>query len=95
MRRLRDRLRADVPNAQIVVASVLPVGDSFRRLTPQIDDLNDRLRALCADRSCTFLDVASAFDGEPEAISRDDLHLAEAGYTRWAAVLKPTLDEVL
>jgi lysophospholipase L1-like esterase len=86
MRRLTDRLRKETPNAHLVVTSVLPVGPRLRRYAPSIDDLNLRLRDLCSDGRCVYLDVAGEF--EMRGLGRDDLHLNETGYARWAAVLK-------
>jgi lysophospholipase L1-like esterase len=91
MRRLRDRLRESAPTARLVVASVLPVGPSLNQVAPKIDELNRRLRALCADGSCEFLDVAPAFTAEPNGLGRDDLHLSHEGYTRWARVVRRDL----
>jgi lysophospholipase L1-like esterase len=86
LRRLRERLKAGLPTAHLVVISVLPVGPSLSRLTPQIEDLNERLIDLCSDGGCAYLDLAREF--EPRGLGKDDLHLSEAGYARWAEVLR-------
>jgi lysophospholipase L1-like esterase len=86
MRRLTSRLREVAPGAHLIVTSVLPVGRSLSRYMPAIEDLNIRLRHLCSDGSCAYLDVAAEL--EARGISRDDLHLNDAGYERWAAIVK-------
>lgn len=92
-----DRARADHPEAEIAVQSILPVTkaqDAKRSYVnnSRIAEFNEALRLLTAQKGCIWLDVASAVAGEdgalPAGLSTDGVHLNSAGCRKWLEYLK-------
>lgn len=77
----------------MVIVSTLYLRDG--KQTPEIDQLNEALRALCDREKLTFVDLRPVLckDGRllPE-FSRDIVHLNDEGRRRWAEALKPVLE---
>jgi lysophospholipase L1-like esterase len=86
------RLRNELPDARILVQSVLP---RDRELADRVRDINIHLRQFAPTVKAEWVDLWPVFaeeDGEirPE-LSRDRLHLNEAGYDAWAEALRAHL----
>jgi lysophospholipase L1-like esterase len=91
-------LRARVPNAQVLVQSLLPVNPSFKNFPKGYDrnesiaTINEQLRKAAERYGYTFVDIHSGFSDVQGLLlasySTDGLHLSAAGYQRWAAILK-------
>ncbi|MFC6357329.1 GDSL-type esterase/lipase family protein [Luethyella okanaganae] len=86
-------LRKALPNARILVHSVLPREAEF---APAIRDINRHLRQFAPTIHAQFLDLWPALaheDGRlrPE-LTDDGLHLVESGYEAWLAELRPALE---
>ncbi|HCN13305.1 GDSL-type esterase/lipase family protein [Alistipes sp.] len=92
--RMADMVHAEAPACRLYVQSVLPV--STKRLAypymkghnARVAPLNERLRALCAERGwCTFVDLVplvSDADGElRKELTKDGIHLQPAAYMLW------------
>lgn len=77
----------------VVISSTLYLRDG--KHTPEIDQLNDALRALCDREKLTFLDLRPILCREGRLLpefSRDIVHLNDEGRRRWAEALKPVLN---
>ena len=90
------------PNAKVLLLGVLPRGASITEpINARIADLNTRLSALAASHpdKVAFLDVGPALLEPDGSISKevmpDRLHVAQPGYERWLAKMKPVLDRML
>lgn len=92
-----DRIRADHPEAVVVVESILPVSakqDQKRSYVnnQRIVQYNQLLQALAEEKGCVWLDVGSAVMGEdgtlPSALSTDGVHLNTAGCKKWLEFLR-------
>ena len=90
--KLIDRVRADHPDAQVVIQSILPVSAAQDAKgtyvnNRRIREFNDVLRELAEEKNCPYLDVAEAVTGEdgcllPELTS-DGIHLNTKGCVVW------------
>ena len=94
--KLIDRVRADHPDAQVVIQSILPVSaeqdakGSYVN-NRRIQEFNDVLRELAEEKNCSYLNVAEAVTGEdgcllPELTS-DGVHLNTKGCAVWREYL--------
>lgn len=96
-RDLVSRVHAALPETKIVFISIKP---SIRRwhLIDSVRDANVRIRAVTETSDLLeFVDVVAPMlgaSGEPrrDLFVEDDLHLTEAGYKIWAALVEPYLD---
>jgi lysophospholipase L1-like esterase len=90
-RRLLDALAAS-PATTVVVQTVLPRADA----PAAVDEINRELTEIAAERRLRVLDLHTPFDdgsgGLRPAETTDGVHLAAAGYERWAALLAADLD---
>jgi lysophospholipase L1-like esterase len=91
---LLRRIRAEVPDTQLFVQSVLPINP--RMFGSEIDPrevrrINQGLKPLAQKYGATFLDVHSHLvEGEvlDPRLTTEGVHLRPEGYLRWEAVLK-------
>lgn len=96
-RDLAAKIHADLPEARIVFVSIKP---SLRRwhLIEVARKANDLIREACAESDLLeYVDAATPLLGadglpRPDLFVEDGLHLNDAGYRIWAAVLEPYLD---
>tara|TARA_Y100000588_G_scaffold22986_2_gene23118 strand:+ start:8536 stop:9267 length:732 start_codon:yes stop_codon:yes gene_type:complete len=91
-----DRLRRDCPQASLYTQSVLPTQNNvFGVNYLQIEDLNEQIAALAAERKIKHLHLYSDFTiygNQPDPVCfSDGLHLSTKGYLRWAKLLAPHL----
>jgi len=98
-RRIITTLRADHPDATIVVQSILPhsadraenIEGVYRTPNDRIRDVNDRLAAIAAAEGAEYLDLHQIFRDRagqlPPSLTRDGLHLNNNGYTLWRSAL--------
>lgn len=94
-RSMAPELRAAVPNARIVIESILPAGEAHKDLQPKVDELNRKLPSIAADTKAEFLlldPVMKSANGllRPE-FTTDGIHLTPAGYTAWMKRLEQHL----
>jgi hypothetical protein len=91
-----QRIGTAYPDARIYLVSVKP-SPKFASLWPQAQVVNQMLQDLCHYvPNCTYVDTASYLllpNGKPNAayFRSDRVHLNDAGYAVWNAVLKPEL----
>lgn len=91
----------------LIVASVLPVGESptdpqttriHQRPPETIIKLNQKLEEVCREEGATYLDLHSVLSGPdgllPKSLSKDGLHLNEAGYERIAPLVEDAIKAV-
>lgn len=96
-----DRIRETHPDAEIFLQSILPVSAKPRAKrgnyvnNARIAEYNTLLRTLAEEKSCTYLDVASAVSDEagclPDRYSYDGVHLNTAGCKQWLEYLEQQL----
>lgn len=80
----------------------IPIKPSLSRWTlwPRMQEANDAIRAYSDDHEALFyVDTATPMLGEdgtprPALFVEDGLHLSEAGYDEWTAILKPYLERL-
>lgn len=94
-----DRIRTESPATELVVESLLPINESFKRyknldgMTAQFPEINEALSQLCAERGVKFVNLFPLFV-EPGTnvmraeLTRDGLHLIPEGYKIWVKALK-------
>ncbi len=98
---LLDKLHSALPNAEIIVQSVLPI--AFKNETANtnichntsIEQFNEKIRAIASDRNIDFIDLYSLYylDGEMNpALTRDGVHLHPEAYDLWADAIRPYID---
>lgn len=89
---------AERHDIRVIFASVLPVSDSRRQERPplMIRALNDRMRSMCSQRGCTYLDYYTALidkTGQLTAeFSDDGLHPNSKGYRVMAPLVVAAVD---
>jgi lysophospholipase L1-like esterase len=95
--RIITRIKAGSPRTKIYWQTILPVNDSFKKLTAhyqhgRIKSINEKAKALAAKENITLIDLYTAFAGPdgklPAHLSFDGVHLQKAGYDIWVDVLK-------
>jgi lysophospholipase L1-like esterase len=88
---LIDRLRRGAPDTVVVLQTILPRSDAPRA----VSETNTAIRRLASERGLDLLDLYAAFDDGTGALrsheTTDGIHLAAAGYERWAAELDEAL----
>jgi lysophospholipase L1-like esterase len=86
-------IRRDLPDARILVQSVLPRGNEFAE---QIRDVNRHIWQFAPTLRAQYLDLWPALalpDGELNpSFSEDRLHLNDEGYQVWLTELRPALE---
>lgn len=101
-------IRAKIPEAKVLVLAIFPRGPRKNRDgTPEdhagrmqeIAKANTLLAQMADGQQVHFLDINSAFlDAAgriPDSIMPDQLHPNVEGYRRWAAAMRPKLDELM
>lgn len=93
-------LREGAPGARVLCQSVLPVREGLapKAITNRaILELNEAIARVAAERGCAYVDVRAALlDDSGQLAARftlDGLHLTGAGYSAWAAVLAPLIQD--
>lgn len=102
IRLVAERIRRESPDTRLVLQSLLPINESFRRYrllegkTEVIPQINALLKAFAAQQRITYVDLFPHFCQEGTHILRpelttDGLHLNSEGYRLWAKLLKKKL----
>ncbi len=95
--KLVDRVRADHPEAKIVLQSIPPVSakQEAKRTyvnNARIAEYNGVIQALAEEKECYFLDVAACLTGGdgllPKDLNFDGIHLNPAGCKVWLNYLR-------
>jgi len=94
-----DTVRAELPNAIVIVNALLPRGAAGDPARAKIAEVNARLAGLADGARVRYVNASSGFvdaagEVRPELMP-DDLHPSAAGYEVWAAALRPVLLDVL
>jgi len=89
---LLDQIKANAPEAEIVVQSILPVSKpDFHYMHEPIRQLNKEIQRMAAEKGMRFIDLHSRFKnekGELKAeLTKDGVHLTPEGYRLWLDVL--------
>jgi len=98
-RKILERIRAESPRTKVYVQSVLPVNPAtgmaknHTNKTPEIMELNGKLKTLAAEFGYTYIDLFSLMaDSDnylPRSFSVDGLHLSYKAYKVWADAIMP------
>ena len=99
-REMFDAVHAALPEAKLVVMSglLLPGRDQYRALTERV---NDKLKALCAERDYMFFVDASSmtWDGtayRTELFIKDQIHLNHEGQLLWMqGYIRPQIEQLI
>lgn len=93
--RILQRCRAESPQTQVFVQSLLPRARPFAR---RIRQLNLALQTLAERNDCVFIDLHPHFADAHGALRReltnDSLHLMAKGYQIWAEIVRPALQRL-
>jgi lysophospholipase L1-like esterase len=86
------RLREKLPDAKIVMQSILPRQPEYAHV---VRSVNEQLERYVPTISCPYVDLWPALADEngglkPE-FTTDGLHLTDAGYAAWFEALRPAL----
>jgi lysophospholipase L1-like esterase len=88
-------VRRAMPQARLIIQSVVP---RERDYAVTIRSINRHLWQFAPTQKALYLDLWPALaqpDGELDlAYSEDRLHLTDAGYEAWLAVLKPAVEDI-
>jgi lysophospholipase L1-like esterase len=99
IQRVIAALRAQAPQARLLVHEIFPRGERFNPMRGDIAQINQALRSAQAAGGYRTLAIGDTWvraDGSIDAADMPDfLHLSLAGYTQWAAALEPALREAL
>ncbi|MGN0229761.1 MAG: serine hydrolase [Muribaculaceae bacterium] len=98
MERLLSRIQAESPSTEIVLQSLLPIDEGFRRYknlngkTYQIPEINARLAQLAKKKGIRFINLFPLFEKPGTNVLRkelttDGLHLNEEGYKIWTKAI--------
>lgn len=100
--RIVSTIRTQSPKTKVYVQSILPVNNTFKTFgshtsrTPQVKDLNEKLKNICPKLGATFVDLFSELKNPNDDLlnpmyTNDGLHLLGEGYKVWGKVIKPYL----
>lgn len=84
---LLDEMKAAVPDATLIVQSVLPTGRAYAKGNARVRELNSLIQAMAKSRGLQYLDLYPHLQG-PDGLldsryTTDGIHLTLAGYWRW------------
>ena len=94
-----DRILNESPETELVMQSLLPINESFKRYknldgkTDQIPEINAKLTALAQEKGLKFINLFPLFV-EPgtnilrKELTNDGLHLKDDGYKIWVKAIK-------
>jgi len=98
-RKILERIKAESPRTKVYVQSVLPVNPAtgmaknHTNKTPEIMELNGKLKTLATEFGYTYIDLFSLMaDSDnhlPRSFSVDGLHLSYKAYKVWADAIMP------
>lgn len=94
--RLLDAISQALPEATIIVQTMLPVNNKDFSIScdnTQIDSCNIRIKKIAMERKLDFLDIHALYieNGQlPLMITWDGLHIVKESYLKWIALLKKT-----
>ena len=92
-------ITAKSPKTKVYVQSILPVNNTFKTFaghtsrTPQVKELNERLKNICPRLGATFVDLFSELKNPNDDLlnpmyTNDGLHLLGDGYKAWLQVIQ-------
>lgn len=92
-------LKDTVPNAKIVVQSVLPTSQEKSNLNPYVDQLNARTKELAEESGDMYLDLHPLMEDEKGELKAeytgDGVHLNEEAYNVWLKKLEEVIPQLL
>ena len=100
VKRILDELRQRLPATKILLLAIFPRDEFADGAARRINDgVNALLPGFADKRHIFFLNVNQAFLDKDGVLSReimpDLLHPNEAGYARWVAAMRPTLQQLM
>ena len=94
-RKVVKAIRTRRPDVPLLIVGLFPTRDRYAELVPLCVEFNRRLEKIAADFGCLFMDVYKPFADTNgllrEEYSRDGLHLNDAGYQLWGALIDKML----
>ncbi len=95
-------LRTKSPKTKVYVQSILPVNNTFKSFgshtsrTPQVLEINGKLKSICPKLGATYVDLFSELKNPNDDLlnpmyTNDGLHLIGEGYVAWMKVIQPYL----
>lgn len=97
--RLLAMLKAEVPEAQIIMLSALPLREEMQPdmcSNDAINEFNGRLPALAEKYNCDYVYIHDLYldeNGElDKSFTEDGLHITSEAYDRWAGAIRPYIE---
>ncbi len=95
-------IRTKSPKTQVYLQSIFPVNNTFKTFathtsrTPQVKEINEKLKNICPKLGATYVDVFSELKNPNDDLlnpmyTNDGLHLLGAGYVAWMKVIRKYL----
>src|SRR5690606_38258652 len=92
-------LKAAVPDARIVLQSVLPTAGDINYTNPKAGQLNDQIEKLAKEHGAVWLDLRPLMQNEQGELKAeftgDNVHLKQAAYEVWLEQLTKTVNALL
>ena len=92
-------LKAAVPNAKIVLQSILPTAGDRVYTIPKSNRINTRIEQLAKEHGLTWLDLRPLMQNEKGELKAeytgDNVHLKKEAYAVWLEKIKETTDALL
>jgi lysophospholipase L1-like esterase len=92
--RLLDEIARRAPETELIVLSILPMGDRSDECNETIRDMNARIQALAEARDLEYVDLHPLFAGQDgkmlAELTTDGVHLSLDGYEAWLEGILPT-----
>jgi len=82
---------SELPNTKVYILSVKPSPARWK-FWPQMQEINEQLKALCATNYYIYIDVSSCLldaSGKPrkELFAKDGVHINKKGYELWVKII--------
>jgi lysophospholipase L1-like esterase len=102
-KKMIQRIKSTSPATKIYFQTLLPVNNEFTQFKnhynkdEHILDVNSQLKKIASEEQITLIDLHPHFLNDDKKLEKkytmDGLHLNAAGYTLWASILKPFLNQ--
>src|SRR5262245_4133670 len=83
-------IRRELPDCEVYVESVLPLGGNYAELNSRVDQINAGLKKTAEKYKYPYVDVNSKFRGPDGTLAKEltteGIHLTARGYDLWISL---------